>query len=102
MVLFAGILTKRRENAKKAKEKKYLLIKFEIIRLLHSKKPLDKWSSISKAIEGIEKELVDFLKNEPKDNFSNLDSSNLKRTIEGWLEKDSYLQFSFAEVVVKK
>ncbi|TQN82076.1 UNVERIFIED_ORG: hypothetical protein FHU00_1512 [Citrobacter freundii] len=92
----------RRENAKKAKEEKYLPIKFEIIRLLYSKKPLGKWTSISKAIEDIQQELVLFLKNEPKDKSSKLDSSNLGRTIKGWLETDRYLEIAFSEAVLKK
>lgn len=92
----------RCENAKKSKEEKYLPIKFEIIRLLYSKKSLGKYASESKAIEGIEVELVEFLENEPKEISSNLDSSNLKRTIKGWLKKDIYLAFAFSEVVHNK
>ncbi|MFP2516513.1 hypothetical protein [Buttiauxella agrestis] len=92
----------RLENAKERMNEKYIPIKIEIIRLLHSKTPSEKWISIPKAIAGIQKELELFLKNELKDKASNLDASNLERTIKGWLKKDCYLEFAFSEVVVKK
>ncbi|HBU6132610.1 TPA: hypothetical protein MC438_003241 [Enterobacter cloacae] len=74
----------------------------EIIRLLHSKMPLDKWASVPKAIEGIRRELVLFLENEPQNKASNLDCNNLERTIKGWIKKDSILEFAFSEAVLKK
>lgn len=93
---------KRCENIKESMDEKYMPIKIEIIRLLHSKMPSEKWASIPKAIAGIQRELELFLENEPKDKASNLDSSNLERTIKGWLKKDRYLEFAFSEAVVKK
>ncbi|MCP9676073.1 hypothetical protein NNC12_20785 [Escherichia fergusonii] len=92
----------RRENIKESMDEKYMPIKIEIIRLLHKKVPLKKWTSIPKAIAGIQRELELFLENESKDRGSNLDSSNLERTIKGWLKKDRYLEFAFSEAVLKK
>ncbi|HDQ4039435.1 TPA: hypothetical protein ACGE8O_002332 [Yersinia enterocolitica] len=92
----------RLENAKEGMNEKYMPIKLEIIRLLHSKMPLDKWASITKAIAGIQQELELFLQNEPKDKASNLQPSNLPRTIQGWVKEDYYLEFAFSEVVVSQ
>ena len=92
----------RRENIKESMDDKYMPIKIEIIRILHKKAPLKKWTSIPKAIAGNQRELELFLENEPKDRGSNLDSSNLERTIKGWLKKDRYLGFAFSEAVLKK
>ncbi len=92
----------RLDNAKESMNEKYVPIKVEIIRLLHSKMPLDKWASVPKAIEGIRRELVLFLENEPQNKASNLDCNNLERTIKGWIKKDSILEFAFSEAVLKK
>lgn len=92
----------RLDNARESMNEKYVPIKVEIIRLLHSKMPLDKWASVPKAIEGIRRELVLFLENEPENKASNLDCNNLERTIKGWIKKDSNLEFAFSEAVLKK
>lgn len=92
----------RLDNAKGSMNEKYVPIKVEIIRLLHSKMPLDKWSSTTKAISGIQRELEQFLDNETKDKSCNLNPSNLDRTIKEWIKKDSYLKFAFSEVVARR
>ncbi|EAS2066643.1 hypothetical protein A2I42_24865 [Salmonella enterica] len=92
----------RLENARAGKEEKYIPVKCEIIRLLHSRKPMGKWSSVSKAIEGIQHGLDIFITNEPKDKPSGLEPDNLDRTIKSWIKKDRYLAFAFSEAVTKK
>lgn len=45
----------RLDNTKVNINEKYVSIKFEIIRPLHSKMPFDKWKSTTKAISGIQR-----------------------------------------------
>lgn len=52
--------------------------------------PLNKWSSTTKAISGIQRELEKFFDNESKDKSFNLNPSNLERRIKGWKKKDGY------------
>lgn len=92
----------RLDNAKESMNEKYVPIKVEIIRLLHSKMSLDKWSSTTKAISAIQRELEQFLDNETKDKSCNLNPSNLDRTIKEWIKKDGYLKFAFSEVVARR
>ncbi|MFJ3292843.1 hypothetical protein ACIPKK_12580 [Enterobacter asburiae] len=92
----------RLDNAKGSMNEKYVPIKVEIIRLLHSKMPLDKWSSTTKAISAIQRELEQFLDNETEDKSCNLNYSNLDRTIKEWIKKDGYLKFAFSEVVARR
>lgn len=92
----------RLDNAKESINGKYVPIKVEIIRLLHSKMPLNKWSSTTKAISGIQRELEQFLDNESKDKACNLNPSNLERTIKEWIKKDGYLKYAFSEVLARR
>ncbi|CAM7078743.1 hypothetical protein ENINMA044M2_14300 [Enterobacter intestinihominis] len=92
----------RLDNAKESINEKYVPIKVEIIRLLHSKMPLNKWSSTTKAISGIQRELEQFLDNESKDKSCNLNPSNLERTIKEWIKKDGYLEYAFSEVLARR
>lgn len=92
----------RLDNAKESINEKYVPIKVEIIRLLHSKMPLNKWSSTTKAISGIQRELEQFLDNESKDKSCNLNTSNLERTIKEWVKKDGYLKYAFSDVLARR